>query len=325
MELVAARTDTARRHAVNRLSGVLEQEINAIKKQLVEVLSGVEIFLDYSEDEIGADADETAGRFSGRQSTEEALTRLRKLAQSWQRQRIYQEGILAVIAGRPNAGKSSLFNLLLKEERSIVTEIPGTTRDWIEAWIAIEGIPIRLADTAGLRGESSDPVEKLGVERSRALLEEAELVIYLIDGTEGVTGEDLDFIRQPQPKPLILLWNKADIAPPPPSGDASVISISAKTGEGMTELTMAIVQTTMLLAAADDAHDPALGSARQKNLVEAAAAALEHALALAERQEPLDLIAPLLREAVNSLGEITGEVSTADLLEEMFSRFCVGK
>jgi len=327
MELVSARTDTARRYAISRLSGALEQEINAIKKQLVEILSGVEIFLDYSEDEIGADADETAGRFSGRQSTEEALSRLRTLAQSWQRQRIYQEGILAVIAGRPNAGKSSLFNLLLKEERSIVTAIPGTTRDWIEAWVSIEGIPLRLADTAGLRDESLDPVENLGVERSRALLEEAELVIYLIDGSAGITAEDAQFINQPPSKQLILLWNKADIAPPPPSCDA--VSISAKTGEGMAELIAAIVKAAGIqaeeTAASGETQDPALGSARQKNLVEAAASALEQALALAEQQEPLDLIAPLLREAVNSLGEITGEVSTADILEEMFSRFCVGK
>ena len=325
MELVSAKTDAARRYAINRLSGVLEQEINSIKEQLVAILSGVELFLDYSEDEIGADADENAGRFSGRQRTEEALSRLRTLAQSWQRQRIYQEGILAVIAGRPNAGKSSLFNLLLKEERSIVTAIPGTTRDWIEAWIALEGIPIRLADTAGLRDETPDPVENLGVERSRALLEEAELVIYLIDGAAGITGEDEQFIAGlsgSQSKPLIVLWNKADIAPPPLSCDA--ISISAKTGEGMAELTAAIVKAAMP-PAADDTQDPALGSVRQKSLVEAAASALEHALALAEQQEPLDLIAPLLREAVNSLGEITGEVSTADLLEEMFSRFCVGK
>jgi tRNA modification GTPase len=327
MELVSAKTDAARRYAINRLSGVLEQEINAIKNQLVAILSGVELFLDYSEDEIGADADETAGRFSGRQGTEEALSRLRALAQSWQRQRIYQEGILAVIAGRPNAGKSSLFNLLLKEERSIVTAIPGTTRDWIEAWVSIEGIPLRLADTAGLRDESPDAVENLGVERSRALLEEAELVIYLIDGAAGITDEDAHFIQQPPTKPLIVLWNKADIAPPPPSCDA--ISISAKTGEGIAELTAAIVKAagiqTEKTAAGGETQDPALGSIRQKNLVEAAAAALEQTLALAERQEPLDLIAPLLREAINSLGEITGEVSTADILEEMFSRFCVGK
>jgi len=335
MELVAAKTDNARRYAINRLSGALEHEINDIKQQLVAILSGVELFLDYSEDEIGASADETAGRFSGQQQVVEALSRLRKLAQSWRRQRIYQEGLLAVIAGRPNAGKSSLFNLLLKEERSIVTPVPGTTRDWIEAWIAVEGIPIRLADTAGLR-ESADPVEKLGVERSRALLEAADLVIYLIDGASGLTAEDSDFIagfHNPQSKPLIVLWNKADIVPPPPSC-ADTLSVSAKTGEGMAELIAAIVKAVMLpatemqanaTAAGDDARDPALGSARQKTLVEAAIAALEQALMLAKREEPLDFIAPLLREAVNALGEITGEVSTTDILEEMFSRFCVGK
>jgi len=326
MELVAAKTDASRRYAINRLSGVLEQEINDIKKQLVAILSGVELFLDYSEDEIGANDDETAGRFSGQPQTAEALSRLRALAQSWRRQRIYQEGVLAVIAGRPNAGKSSLFNLLLKEERSIVTAVPGTTRDWIEAWISVEGIPIRLADTAGLR-DSPDMVEKLGVERSRALLETAELVIYVIDGAEGITAADSDYIaayKQPQSPPLIVLWNKADLAAVPPSCAVNAISVSAKTGAGITELTAAIAKAVNIPAEATTA-DPALGSLRQKTLVETAITALEQALALAEQEKPLDIIAPLLREAVNALGEITGEVSTADILEEMFSRFCVGK
>jgi len=330
MELVSARTDKGRSHAISRLSGVLEQEINAIKQKLVEVLSGVEIFLDYSEDEISANADEAAGHFSGQQPVGEILARLRALAQSWRLERIYQDGILAVIAGRPNAGKSSLFNLLLKEERSIVTEVPGTTRDWIEAVISLDGIPIRLADTAGLR-ESSDPVEKIGVERSRDLLEAAELVLYLIDGAAGITAEDRAFIGELQAArntPLLTLWNKADISPLPKT-DNSCISISAKTGAGIAELETAIVQTiqAQLNTAADQAASTAasLGTVRQKNLVEAAATALEEALALAEQGQPLDLIAPRLREAVNSLGEITGEVSTADILEEMFSKFCVGK
>jgi tRNA modification GTPase len=337
MELVSAKTDRGRYNAVNRLSGILENEINAIKKNLVEVLSGAEIFLDYSEDEIGVSTEEAAGQLPKRQLAEETLIRLRKLSESWQRERIYQEGILAVIAGRPNAGKSSLFNLLLKEERSIVTEIPGTTRDWIEAWVSIEDIPVRLADTAGLR-KSLDPVEKIGVERSRSLLEEADIVLYLIDGATGITDEDQDLIKQlrqdtsTQHKPLLVFWNKADIAPqqaetPAKNNIENYLAISAKTSEGIKELTSAIVVTISEQIGKSDSDNlhATVGSLRQKNLLEAAAAALEEALNLAKQEEPLDLIAPRLREAVNALGEITGEVSTADILEEMFSKFCVGK
>jgi tRNA modification GTPase len=297
---------------------------------LVQILSGAEIFLDYSEDEIGVDMDEAAGRLPGRPLALEALARLQKLAASWRRERMYQEGVLTVIAGRPNAGKSSLFNLLVHEDRSIVTEIPGTTRDWIEAWISIEGVPVRLADTAGLR-ESTDPVEKIGVRRSRELLAEAELVLYLIDGAEGYTDEDRAFMNElvgaAQRRSVLLLWNKADIAPMP-KVSVSTLSVSAKTGEGAAELYSAIsavIGTAGEIAGEADMETAALGSARQKDLVETASTALEEALRLAEREEALDLIAPLLREAVNALGEITGEVSTADILEEMFSRFCVGK
>ena len=290
----------------------------------------------------------------------EALTRLEKLASSWQRERIYQEGIFTVIAGRPNAGKSSLFNSLLREDRSIVTEIPGTTRDWIEAWVSIEGIPVRLADTAGLH-VPGDPVEKLGVQRSRELLDDADLILYIVDGTAGLHDEDREIIanithaqniaantgagenrqvkpqgaapEQDQPKPVLLLWNKADLEPTiPPLSFMSInpICISAKTGEGIHELSRAIAAAVQSQQekASDDANTSqaaALGTVRQKNLIDAACAAVREALLLADKQQPLDLIAPLLRDAVNSLGEITGEVSTADILEEMFSRFCVGK
>jgi tRNA modification GTPase len=323
MELVSAKTDRGRNNAVNRLSGVLEKEISAIKKTLVEVLSGAEIFLDYSEDEISADVEEIAGRLPNETLARETLARLQKLAKSWQLERIYQEGVSAVIAGRPNSGKSSLFNLLLKEERSIVTEIPGTTRDWIEAWVSIEGIPVRLIDTAGLR-DSSDRVEKIGVERSRDLLETADLVLYLIDGEAGLTDEDAALIDA-LATPHLVIWNKADIAP----AQKKLLAVSAKTGEGVTELTAAIAVTIQTEIAAN-AEPPgtasaSLGTVRQKNLVDAAVAALEEALYLAEKGDPLDLVSPQLREAVNALGEITGEVSTADILEEMFSKFCVGK
>ena len=330
MELVSAKTETGRRHAVTRLCGSLEIEINEIKQLLVQVLSGAEIYLDYSEDEISADTDEVDGKLPNKNIALDALARLKKLSASWQIERIFQEGVTAVIAGRPNAGKSSLFNALLKEDRSIVTEVPGTTRDWIEAWVSIEGIPVRLIDTAGLR-ESADSVEKIGVQRSRELLKEAELVLYLIDGAQGVTKEDRDFCTGHK-KPLLLLWNKADIAPFPQNfefADNKTVSVSAKTGEGITELFAAIASAIQEQADCPQLRGmPAaatVGTERQKKLVDAACSALEEALALAEKEEPLDLIAPLIREAANALGEITGEVSTADILEEMFSRFCVGK
>jgi len=345
MELVSAKTETGRRHAVTRLSGSLCAEINDIKNLLVQVLAGAEIYLDYSEDEVSAGSDdETAGRLPGRDIALAALQRLKKLHASWQLERLYQEGVTAVIAGRPNAGKSSLFNSLLKEDRSIVTEIPGTTRDWIEAWVSVEGIPVRLVDTAGLR-DPSDSVEKIGVERSRKLMEEADIVLYLIDGTQGVTNEDMDFIAghggENSGQKLLLLWNKADIAPAPATpvtatpataihgefAANNVISVSAKTGEGLAGLYTAIASAISRQTADLQQGETyaSLGTERQKKLTGAACAALEEALALSEKEEPLDLIAPLLREAVNALGEITGEVSTADILEEMFSRFCVGK
>ena len=329
MEIVCAKTDASRRHAVSRLSGALQKEINEIKNLLVQVLASAEIYLDYSEDEVSAeDADEIAGNLPNKDIALQSLNRLKKLSHSWQLERIYQEGITLVIAGPPNAGKSSLFNLLLREDRSIVTEIPGTTRDWIEAFVSIEGIPIRLIDTAGLR-DADDSVEKIGFERSRKILQEADFVLYLIDEKEIKQRAVNDTNRE---IPYLYIWNKCDIVPLPqpfPVENIKPISVSAKTGEGLSELYSAIIsRISQQIAFFDDTSSAAyasLGTERQKKLVDAACSALEEALTLTESNNPLDLIAPLLREAVNSLGEITGEVSTADILEEMFSKFCVGK
>ncbi|MDR2054140.1 MAG: tRNA uridine-5-carboxymethylaminomethyl(34) synthesis GTPase MnmE [Treponema sp.] len=346
MEMVSAKTEVSRERAVLRLSGVLEEEIQAVKSLLVRVLAGIELLLDYSEDEA-----DPAGPPGDLPLAQEALTRLRALAASYRRERLYRDGALVVIAGRPNAGKSSLFNLLLREERSIVTSVPGTTRDWIEAWIAIEGIPIRLADTAGLH-ESDDPVERLGMERSRELLSGADLALYLIDGGAGFAEEDraffLDYARTGNgrgegPVPVIPVWNKADIAALPadlgsdlpaagpvnlPETAASPIGISAKTGEGIPALTSAIAVCLKVAsgpAAGDAGGGAGIATERQKKLISAAIDAVEEALALEAGNQPLDLVAPPLREAVNALGEITGEVTAAEILETMFSRFCVGK
>ncbi|MDR1903992.1 MAG: tRNA uridine-5-carboxymethylaminomethyl(34) synthesis GTPase MnmE [Treponema sp.] len=357
MELVSAKTEKAREHAVSRLEGKLEKEIQAVKDGLVTVLASAELFLDYSEDEAyagGGVSDEEAGCLPERLLLEDSLDRLRSLSRSYHRERLYQEGALTVIAGRPNAGKSSLFNLLLGEDRAIVSSIPGTTRDWIEAWVSIEDIPIRLVDTAGLR-DPLDIIENIGIERSRALLEKADLILYLIEGTEGFTVEDRAFLQKfshtqaeikfpadnrldipaQSSSPLIVLWNKADLSPlPRMEVEFTIQEISARTGQGLEGLVSAIaavLEDGSGAAAIQDrwsgqsAGSSSPGTVRQKDLIDQSIRVLEESLGLADSGGSLDIITPLIRDAVNYLGEITGEVSPADILEAMFSRFCIGK
>ena len=358
MELVSAKSDAGRRRAIGRLSGTLEEEIRQLKTLLVEVLAGTELFLDYSEDEFELQGAEALGLLPERFKAEEALRRLEKLSASWSLEQLCREGLLAVIAGRPNAGKSSLFNLLLREERSIVTDIPGTTRDWIEGWLSLEGFPIRLLDTAGLRdsgaGPETDRVEEIGMERSRELIAKADLLLYVIDGAGGFTEEDGTFLREygavpaepdrlpdggegkpfgspPHKVPAIVIWNKADLVPAPVGEEIpgrNILALSAKTGQGLAELILSIkpVLETITGGIPEGAGGEAgIGTSRQKDCIDGALAAVKDALSLSAQGETLDLIAPLLRDAVNALGEITGEVSTAGILETMFSRFCVGK
>jgi len=399
MELVAAKTGRGREQAVRRLSGVLQREISAIKETLVEVLAATEIFLDYSEDEFLSPDEESEGTLPDKALAEKAAGKLKALSELWSRERIYAEGALAVLAGWPNAGKSSLFNYLIREDRSIVTDVPGTTRDWIEAVISLDDIPLRLADTAGLRktdkntpdSKAIDEAERIGVERSMELLEKADLVLYVVDGVKGFTDDDRDFIAKHsetrKDKPLVVIWNKADLgacrtckflrqitakisdfrapfgvckeenaqkkcffafsqserAKPDkllvkpsasPGEKIQFLPVSAKTGEGIPELLRLMAgllekssQSSLSSSSTEDQLLQAVGpgSIRQKELIDTALSEIEEALALADKGESLDLIAPLIRSAVNALGEITGEVSNADILKVMFSRFCVGK
>jgi tRNA modification GTPase len=327
MELVSAKTDKARAGAVRRLSGDLEAEIRAIKEKLVRTLARAELFLDYSEDEFAeVDEDERAGVLPGQDLAREVLSGLRELSASFHRENLYQEGALAVIAGRPNAGKSSLFNRLVKEDRAIVAESPGTTRDWLEAWIAIEGVPVRLADTAGIR-DSSDAIEKTGVERSVELIKCADVVLYIVDGAVGLADEDRRFLRSEEiaGKPLIMVWNKDDIAREMAEPPCGAERVSAKTGEGVLRLSARIVETLAGRNTDGESGKAGVASARQKALIDRAMKQVADALDMADKGQTLDIIAPSLREAVDCLGEITGEVSTADILDVMFSSFCVGK
>ena len=348
-EIIAAKTDTSRGRAAGRLAGGLFQELDEIKSLLRETLAALEAEIEYPEDE-----EAIADAFDSSQ-LEEARRRLASLCASWSCERLYQDGVRVVLCGRTNAGKSSLFNTLLKEDRSIVSDIHGTTRDWIEGWVSFGGIPARLFDTAGLR-ESDDEVERHGIQRTQDLTAEADLILYVVDSTVGLTEEDREFLenrrRTKNPSdccgpddnrtgdkptagspPLALVlnkWDKVALHSLSESGmDGlpvdTVVRLSARTGQGTAQLVEGICRLLFRNISHAGAGQVGLGSERQKDCAQAALEAVVHGLEVAEEGYTLDAVVQDVEEALESLGEITGEVTTEDILDTVFSRFCLGK
>lgn len=346
-EIIDSHTDVSRSHAAGRLSGALFTEIDSIKKLIVDTLAEIEVEIEYPEDE------ETIADTFDRADIELAIKRLSALADSWKSEKLYQDGARVVLAGRTNAGKSSLFNAILKEERAIVSDIEGTTRDWLESWASVNGIPVRLFDTAGLR-QTDDVIEAQGVELTKNLTKDADVVLYLVDSAGGLNEEDKAFIQNCT-EPLILVYTKIDKAGDKvhtedevhsvedkmhsggtgdanmPSGEPSseektnpVVKISSKTGDGLKELYDDI--TKILTSGLSTEREQAgLGSARQKEAVLEALECVKHALVSADDNYTLDAVVQDLEDALDSLGEVTGDVTPDDVLGSIFENFCVGK
>ncbi len=329
-EIAEAKTEESSLRAAMRLSGKLHEELENIKQQIVRVLAAIEVEIEYPEDE-----ETSAGAFDA-EAAAAVCGRLEELETGWDTEKLYLDGARVVLCGRTNAGKSSLFNKLLNEDRAIVSDVRGTTRDWLESWTSFGGLPVRLFDTAGLR-ETEDTIERAGLERTRALADKADLILYIIDAAEGVTAEDREFLSAygkntgGQTAPVLLVWNKSDKVPELPGGEqtgtyaAGQIRASAKTGEGIPGICAAAKK--LLLGSAETGRDGQvkLGSERQKAAVAEALESLRHAVRAAEEGYPMDAVAQDLQDAVTSIGEITGEVTSADILNEVFSGFCVGK
>ena len=322
-EIIDSKTDASQSRAAGRLAGNLYETIDGVKKHIVDTLAAIEVEIEYPEDE------ETIADSFDSTELKKAESILEELASSWKSEKIYQDGARVVLCGRTNAGKSSLFNALLKEDRAIVSDIEGTTRDFIESWIDFAGIPARLFDTAGLR-ETSDVIEAVGVERTRDLSEEADLILYLVDSKSGLNDEDKAFIEEhingpaTSSIPIILVWNKCDLAEKPESPfSIPQVRISAKKGIGLGELSES-VRSALSVSGTFERNSTGLGSERQKISVEKALESVRHALALSE-DYALDAVVQDLEDSLDALGEVTGDVTPDDVLGSIFSHFCVGK
>jgi tRNA modification GTPase len=322
-DIIGASTSEAARCAMRSLQGIFSNAVRNLVDDLTTLRMLIEATLDFPEEEI-----ELGGQGNIQGKLEAIEARLEDVLASATQGSLLREGIRVVLVGRPNVGKSSLLNRLTGEETAIVTEIPGTTRDAISETIEIEGVPVHVVDTAGLR-ETRDAVEKIGIARTREAIGKSNLILLIMDSRWGITEEDREILRElPPTLPVIQVYNKIDLGTVPPLSEEpevrSVAYVSAKTGAGVEGL-----RQKLLKMAGWRRHISGEGifMARQRHLYALAEArtCIKNAAGLVKQEAQLDLLAEELRLAQRSLSSITGEFSADDLLGEIFSRFCIGK
>jgi tRNA modification GTPase len=320
-DLIHSRTELALRAANEQLAGKLSQRINTLRDEMIETLAHIEAHIDFPEEDIAPDTrDQLLARL------EHGVAFMDELLRTAPEGQILRRGIRAAIIGRPNAGKSSLLNQLLGHDRAIVSAIPGTTRDTIAETANIRGLPVVFIDTAGLR-EARDEIEVEGVRRSRQTLQQAEFILHVFDAAAPLTEADEKYLAEFAGKKRILVRNKIDLPVRlhlPPDFKGSVADICCLTGKGIEPLKDTIkdlvwsgeIKAEMLQVMINSRHQDALNRARSATL---------HTLAALRANQPLELVALDLRIAVNAVGEIVGQTTTEDLLDIIFSQFCLGK
>lgn len=320
MDIISSRTDAALRSANDQSRGKLSGRIAQFRNQLMNVMAKIEVTLDFPDDEL-----DRASDLKLAQELEEIKGEISELLATAEKGKLLREGVNVVIAGKPNVGKSSLLNALLEEQRAIVTEIPGTTRDVIEEYINLDGIPLRLTDTAGIR-ETEDLVESIGVEKSRQSITSADLIILVLDLSRHLTPEDYDLLDHTSHRKRIILLNKEDlpqVAQIPDAIREEATVISALNDFGLDELKDRIRE----IASGDTSgFDEAMVTAtRHKEALSKAQDALSEAVQAIRSGIPMDLVTIDVNSAWTALGEITGDTLQEDLVDRIFSGFCIGK
>ena len=325
IDLINSKSEKEAKASISQLEGNLSKNINSIKSELLDLMADVEASIDYPEYDI-----EEVTNKKILQALDKVESHLKKLNKTFKNGKILREGIKTAIIGKPNAGKSSLLNTILNEERAIVSETKGTTRDTIEEYVTIEGITLKLIDTAGIR-ETNDEIEKIGVEKSKKLINEAELVIAIFDGTKDLSEEDYEILNLIESKNAIILLNKMDIKDfELDKNDAikksgkETIKISARNGDNIDILYKAIANMYKINDIELDDGE-IVTNIRHKNQIDESLKSIEKARKTVYNSMPVDIIEIYLKQILSDLGKITGDDISEDIINEIFSKFCLGK
>lgn len=326
IDIINAKTNSSHEISVTHLEGRLSKQVNELIDNIILLLANIEVNIDfpeYDEDEISINM--------AKESSKNMLDKIDALIRTADTGKIYKEGIKTLILGKPNVGKSSLMNFLLNENRAIVTEIPGTTRDTIEEYVNINGIPLNIIDTAGIR-KTDDTVEKIGVEKAISKIDEADLIMIVLDASNKLEEEDIEILKLVENKKVIYLKNKTDLDEKIDLSEYEeykniedkIINISVLKNEGLEEITKAI-QTMFFEGKIDIGNDLIVNNARQKNLLINAANNLKDVLKSIENGMSIDFIEIDLKACMENLGLIVGKAVSDDLIDKIFSDFCIGK
>ena len=323
MDLIRAKTDLSMKSALMQSSGYLSRHINKLREYMLNVMALVEFAVDFTEDDEEIDPSIPKNVEKSLKSGIEEMEVLLKGADAG---KIIREGLSLAIVGKPNVGKSSLLNALLREKRAIVTDIAGTTRDIIEEYINLDGVPVKIIDTAGIR-ETEDVVEKIGVERSREKLEEADLILLVMDSSREISEEDKEIIEQVKGKKTVLILNKIDLEQKLDEkyikDFENIIRISAKEEIGLDELKQNIKD--LFFSGSIETESLIISNSRHKQALIRALENAEEALVRVQRNEYLDLVSIYVMSSLKALNEITGNELEEDLVNKIFGDFCVGK
>jgi tRNA modification GTPase len=325
IDIINAKSEKEVKTGIKQLEGLLSKEIAEIKQEIMDVMINIEVSIDYPEYDV-----EDVANAEITDMLDSVKKKLERLERSFDNGKVIKEGIKTAIIGKPNAGKSSLLNAILKEDRAIVTEYEGTTRDTIEEFVNINGIPLKLIDTAGIR-ETKDEVEKIGIAKSRETANAADLIIAIFDASKEIDEEDLEVIDFIKNKKAIIILNKMDLKAKIDENNenlkklsGNIIKMSALKNIGIDKLYEKITEMFNLNEINLD-NENVITNVRQKNLITKAIENVKKAKETIEQKMPIDIVAIFIKDILEDLGKITGEVVTEDIIEEIFANFCLGK